>query len=323
MDSIFFRHTRTRIAAGFFGCFVLLLMGGCASIRGMQEPVTQADLKQTVCPSQPQIDQYHRLTGLDAGNLRNAIIYQCVIAIDSRYQAFKVDLQKESVGSNLAGDILAFGLTTGAAVSTSGTAKGLAAAGAFVTGVRTTINKDVFYEATLPAIESSMDANRAVILTAILTALKSDPLAQSYSLESAGIDLMRYQNAGNIYVAISELNRVAKENAVKETRKLEEAQSKVIGSFKAVVLTPDVTERVKALTGAVRALTEADRTQLDRIAGALGLEPGTDQSFAEEQARVVAAIVERAQNPDPQQQEAQISSLEASIAPLLTGTRKP
>ena len=264
------------------------LLSGCASIKGAQDPLTAADRTGFVCPSQAEIKDFEGLVGTVRGAYRDQVIADCVMAINQHYNKYIADLRQESVSSNLTTDVLSLGLSGGATLAKPATAKALSASSAFVTGIGTSINKDVFYQQTLPAIVSAMDSRRASLLASILDSEKKDTQGNAYSLANAGLDIDAYQNAGNIYVAIAELTRSAQSEA-------QDAQSKVaskqIASYTAVVLDATTAAGLKTLTDAVRKLNPAsDRLRLDAIATALQLDVDTTVDFEHERKTVLDSM---------------------------------
>jgi len=191
----------------------------------MQQPIAASDLHASVCPSQADLAHFEQLSGIERREFRDDTIEDCTKAITKKYNQFKLSLHQEAVGTALTTDVLSLGLTAGSVLSGGGTAKALGQAGTFFIGAGTAINKDVFYQETLPAIEASMDAKRDTILKTILDSEKSDPAATSYTLTSAGYDIAAYEGAGNLYAAISELTKTASVNADTAKNAVTESQN--------------------------------------------------------------------------------------------------
>lgn len=287
-------------------------LAGCTAIGGNQRPVNATDMadpsKAVVCPSKDQLDDF---AGADPGQkavIRDNVIYECVKAIDANYLAFKVSLHQESSVTNLVSDIASLGLTTGASLATGKTAQRLAAGGAFVIGSGAAINKDVFYQQTLPAIEASMDARRDRILTGIVDAQKNDPVGTSFTLTNAGISLGAYERAGDIYAAISELTRNAAAKAEEEKGKLTDAQAQPpedLGLF--IAIDDSLSADYHALLIAINAWKDpADRPKLDLVARYLKIDPAKAATFAEERRLVRMGIRTKVRVPSVDEQRAQI-----------------
>jgi len=286
----------------------LFFISGCASISGMQDAVTATDLHKGVCPSQAELDVFNTKTGTARREYRDAVILDCIKAINKKYDAFKASLQNEAVNTNLITDVLSLGLTTGAALTKGQTAKELAAGGAFAIGTGTAINKDVFYQQALPAIESAMDAKRDTLLKGIVDSEGADPDATKYTLASAGIDLDAYESAGNLYAAISELTKTANVAAQAAKAELTASQTR----YEVQVLSPTVFTRLKKITDYVRALKEpVDRAKLDAIASKLNIRP--QGNFEQERVDIIDVVVKRINTGD---QNAQIDALEKDLMGL-------
>jgi hypothetical protein len=294
-----------------------LTLSGCASIEGMQEPITKADLnpKRMVCPTPDEVAAFNAMAaGSAKRNMRDGIIADCVKAIDKRYAEFKVKLQEDAVVSNLTTDVLSLGLSGAAAIAKGQTAKELAQGATVVIGVGTAINKDVFYEQALPAVEAAMDANRSTILAGILNSEKSDGDGTNYTLTSAALDIDAYEHAGNIYTAIAELTKTATVSS--QTANAEVTQAQIAPYVVSGVLVTNVQASLVVLNKSIKALKDpADRAKLDAIADKIGVTHSAAQTFRTELGNVIATtnrLVRTA--PDP---AAEMTTLQSAVAPLL------
>lgn len=267
-------------------------LAGCAAINGMQEPLTadQAATIRLVCPTQEQRAASDAMAdGVGKRNYRDGVVADCVKMIDGKYADFKMRLHKDAAISNLSTDLLALGLSGAASLTTGVTANQFAEGATVVTGARTAINKDVFYEQTLPAVEAAMDANRSKVLASIINAEKSDPDGKSYTLAAAGIDLDSYEQAGNIYTAIAGLTQTATTTAQNAATDVATAQEL---PYVAKIVAPDIFPRLLRVTKAIRSIPAGPPGQplLDSIAKALGVPIQPGASFVAERAAVLDAI---------------------------------
>jgi hypothetical protein len=256
-------------------------------MNGAQERLTMADLQknQAVCPSGAQLGEAE--TATNKGAYRDAVISLCVKAINSKYAQFTTALSREAATSNLAADLLSQGLSTAASVvSPASLGKKLAAGSALSLGVGATINKDLFYKQTLPAIIASMDARRSRVLTAIARSQNSDPDAKVYTLARAAFDIDQLQDAGSLNTAVQELTTAAVQNAATADAIRQQAERVVdIGTAQAV--TPDVDARYHAAVAVVRKLESANKVQeLSAIAAALGLAPRPGETASQLSAEI-------------------------------------
>ncbi|HTQ12982.1 MAG TPA: hypothetical protein VMH86_03830 [Rhizomicrobium sp.] len=295
-----------------------LALSGCASIRGMQEPITASDVdaSKLVCPSVAEVDKFNGAwtQTIDRRNFRDQVIAACIKAIDRNYAQFKVKLQEDAVGANLATDLASLGLSGAAAITKGQTAKQFAQGSTVVIGIGTAINKDVFYEQALPAVESAMDANRATLLAGILNSEKNDPDATSYTLTSAALDLDAYQSAGNIYTAIAVLTKTASDASQQASQDVANAQ---MASYAVTAPLDSATQAgLVALNKSIKALKDpADRAKLDSIAGAVGAQHAAGMAFRAELGAVIYKTTQRvrtAANP-----AAELATLQGLVTPLL------
>ncbi|HEY8696775.1 MAG TPA: hypothetical protein VIM02_04100 [Rhizomicrobium sp.] len=271
-------------------------LAGCAAINGMQEPLTadQAATIRLVCPTQEQRAASDAMAdGVGKRTYRDGVVADCVKMIDGKYADFKMRLHKDAAISNLSTDLLALGLSGAAALTTGATANQFAEGATVVTGARTAINKDVFYEQTLPAVEAAMDANRSKILASIINAEKSDPDGKSYTLAAAGIDLDSYEQAGNIYTAIAGLTQTASNTAQQAAATVTVAQEQPY--YVAKIVAPDIFPRLLRVTKAIRSIPAGPPGQplLDSIAKALAVPIQPGASFVTERADILNAINQR------------------------------
>ncbi|HEY1962156.1 MAG TPA: hypothetical protein VGG69_07050 [Rhizomicrobium sp.] len=230
--------------------------------------------------------------------LRDEVIADCIKAIDGKYAAFKSDIQQESVLSNLIPDVLSLGLSGGAALAKDETAKAFTQGSIFVAGAGKAINKDVYYTQTLPAVEATMDANRATIKAGIINSEKADATAANYTLDGAELDLLAYQNAGNLYLAIATLNKAATDTATSAQADVQSAQNT---PYEQCLPTADVQARLLKVLNYIKPHINGtdpglrdnptDRTTLDKVADALAVTHTSSDKFAVEQGHVVAAIM--------------------------------
>ena len=124
-----------------------------------------------------------------------------MFAIDSRYNAFRRDLSRHMKGGNIGFDLVGLALTGTASVWSKG-ADELAAGATGLAGARASLNRELYFEKTLPALVSYMDAERLTVRGQILTGL-AQPEA-TYTIEKLFSDLSRYEAAGSLDRAIAQ-----------------------------------------------------------------------------------------------------------------------
>jgi hypothetical protein len=182
-------------------CF---LTGACASFEAMPRPVPEASIRAEF-RDEAVMDKLDTLTDMEAKReLRNrAVTYRLGLA-DDKFAAFLVALGIDVKSSNLGLDLGITGLSSLGAVVAEKSANEISAAVAALTGARGAINRELYYEKTLPAIISSINANRLRVKTDILRHLRNDNVVQ-YPFEQALADLKEYRVAAQLDLAITQI----------------------------------------------------------------------------------------------------------------------
>jgi hypothetical protein len=203
---------RKRTMAGFAVLACCGLLVACAPIRGYPNDPENTDATLTrLTPYFDGIQEqiYFALPdpALRAGK-RNEIVFARLRGYDIAFADFERrlygDANAVTLGSDLVGLVLA-GLT--ATTGNAATKSALGAASAGVIGAKSAIDKDLYYQKTIPALLAQMEADRLSALLPITTGLKLPDA--DYPLMQAYIDLDAYKNAGSIPVAINAVNKDA------------------------------------------------------------------------------------------------------------------
>ncbi|RUW36443.1 hypothetical protein [Mesorhizobium sp. M1E.F.Ca.ET.041.01.1.1] len=140
--------------------------------------------------------------------LRNRIVYGRLAYYDMKYAEFVRNINAESNSINAGGNLAAITLTgIGAVTGTAATKSALSAASTAVLGGIGQVDKNLFYEKTMPALIAAMDATRAKTLLQISRSLRNSD--DDYPLAAAFIDLNRYRDAGSIPSAIGTVGAAA------------------------------------------------------------------------------------------------------------------
>ena len=210
--------------AGAAALFVLTL-AACSPIRGY--PADPEDTTATLDALKPYfgVDQDKQYNSLAIGSpvrlaLRNEIVLGRMRAYDLEFDDFERRLNSDATGITAGGDLVllilgGLGATTGA----SATKAALAAASAGIVGAQAAIDKDLYYQKTLPALLAQMEANRAKVKLAILTGLNLDDT--KYSLPRAELDLDGLKRAGGIPASIQDITQKAVSDAAESQSKIE------------------------------------------------------------------------------------------------------
>ncbi len=194
-------------------CMCVPLLSACASIQGY--PTDPEATKKTLANLTPYFDgteeKNYEAFGLgtdDRTKKRNEIAFGRMRAYDIEFSKFERQLYGASntitVGTDLVG--LALGGLT-ATVGSAATKAALGAASAGVLGANTAINKDLYFQKTIPALIAQMEANRAKRQLILFQGLAQPD--SKYSLMAAYADLDAYKNAGGIPDAIGTITQNA------------------------------------------------------------------------------------------------------------------
>ncbi len=198
--------TRTwRLAAG---AVAIGLLSGCAPIVGFpNDPAANSRLSSYYGPDSETA--YDKAVGEEARRAtRDMIVRHRLHGYDLEYSEFKRALASQGNIASVGGGLAV--LTLSGIAATTGhlaTAGAMAAATAGIVGAQGLINKELYFQKTLPALVAQMDAARDKIIASILTGL-GRPDAD-YSLVHANMDLAKLKDAGSIEGAISTINEEA------------------------------------------------------------------------------------------------------------------
>jgi hypothetical protein len=194
-------------------CLITLTgLFGCSSISGIPDRSVDAEVElTTLLPyfAANVISVYEaKSTKALKRAYRNDVVSARVRAIDIQYSEFKQDISAENKRMSIGADTAVLFLGGFGAVSTVTSSQAIiSATSAMITGVKTSIDKNAYYDSTLNALITQMDANRREALVAIYRGVEND--VEDYSLLRALIDTESYFQAGTIIGAVSEINKNA------------------------------------------------------------------------------------------------------------------
>ncbi len=138
--------------------------------------------------------------------IRNEILDIGMILVDQRFEVFREQFSSTKKGLDTGTDISVIALnSTAAVIVPSSTTQILAAIAAGLTGAKASIDKNYFYERSVPVLLNAMEAQRTTIRASLIEGI-SQPV-EAYPLTAALGDLYRYQFAGSIdgaFIAIQQ-----------------------------------------------------------------------------------------------------------------------
>lgn len=191
---------------------------GCVTVEGYpKDPQSTQTLSalQSRYFSATSEDRYVSASTDQRQAIRDEIVLGRMRTYDIEFSRFERALSANggylSLGGDLAGLVLGgLGATTGSTATKSA----LSAASGGIIGAQGVVNKDLFYQKTVPALIAQMQANRASVK---LTIYKGLALPDSlYPLGRADMDLAELNDSGSLPNAISNVTQSAA-NQVTET----------------------------------------------------------------------------------------------------------
>lgn len=187
-----------------------VMLAACSSFDGSPEPVFDADTTvadvQAKYPFDTVVDYVSSQDGDNRKVYRNRVVASYLLAMDARYFAFRRNLSRNLKGGNIGFDLALLGLTGSAAIWDQAASE-LAAAATAVAGARSGINRELYFERTLPALIALMEAERLSVRAEILRGLTQSE--DEYTVQEAFADLHRYEAAASIDGAIQKASEIA------------------------------------------------------------------------------------------------------------------
>jgi hypothetical protein len=178
---------------------------------------------------------------------RNKVIDGFLVLTDLHYASFVKGFSARRKDFDTTADVAVLGLSgAGAVLDPSSTTRILAAISGGITGTKATVEKNYFYEKTIPVLIASMNARREETLTAILNGRKSND--DVYPLARAWADLSRYYFAGTFDGALQTIQT--------DSGKRQAEAERVNSPIRFVVTNPDPNARLAAES--VRAWIDVD-----------------------------------------------------------------
>lgn len=170
--------------------------------------------------------------------MRDEIVLNRVRAYDILFAQYERVLWGTGNSITLGGDLVALALGGLATTVGSTSAKtGFAAASTGVVGANAAINRDLYFQRTLPALLAQMEANRAKVKLKILAGIKQSD--DQYSLSLADLDLADLKSAGSMPAAVSNITQQA-------TNDKQSAQSRIDALRTGTVSATDTTKRLRS-----------------------------------------------------------------------------
>jgi hypothetical protein len=192
-------------------CAVGVGLGGCAGGFTGAPATTINVAKVSTCPvvaknDAPDSSAYDKKDN-DAETrriARNAFVDKCVAAIETSYQAFAQSLSTDQKLFAVGSDLATSGVTAAATLAKSARTKTyLTTYAGLLLGFRGSVEKELFFNQTLPALKAQMEGSRDVVMTRIIQ--NKTRSVTEYSLDAAATDLKAYYTAGTLTGAVTEV----------------------------------------------------------------------------------------------------------------------
>ena len=211
-------HKRTRSDAALLrrlcrcASLTLLLVAvtGCAGIDSAPPRIgTEANALQVADAYFDRIlRRYLAASPQKQKEIRNGFIENRTALVDQGYAGFRQTLYTQRVGMNVGVDLATLGLNAVGAVTGSAPAKtGLHALSGGLIGSKASIDKNVFFDRTMPALLAQMEAQRSAVRLRLLAGMMVGP--DRYPLMQARADLEDYYVAGTMVGAIGNITTQA------------------------------------------------------------------------------------------------------------------
>jgi hypothetical protein len=203
-------------------------LAGCTALRGAPEaprPTSVAQADPAYLVESASLAKYNTEPNLETKKLiRNEIIDERVLEIDSQFGNFELALWQQGVGTGTGTDWVQ--LAVSGATATVGGESVKAALGAVSTGIigaKASFDKNAFFDKTLPAILAQMVATRESIRANIE---RSKQLSVSeYTLFAALSDIRAFIRAGTIAGGIQSISEDAGEKTTKADKDIKDIRT--------------------------------------------------------------------------------------------------
>lgn len=211
---------------------LLLTMGpsvlsACASMDGYQkspEPSSVAEERRTLYYGDHADDAYYKASPSQRQAIRDDLVYGKMQVLEDDFLDFERSLNSTGNYVSLGSDLTVLVLNgLGATVGGATTKSALSAASAGIVGARGAVNKDLYYQKTLSALISQIQANREKARLRIIQNLRQSDSA--YSLNSAEIDLKHLEESGSLLNAVNDIAQQATNQKNGSAAQIQQLQS--------------------------------------------------------------------------------------------------
>lgn len=200
-----------RWALILFISMALFASTGCGpAIRGGPPSTLDAPIDDGGgTPSEMQLSAAgSELLAVDTDAERNDVLARRLVLIDQVYEVYISDLRRDKAVMDLATGLAGLAIGVAGTLTDGVTAKtNYAAAGTLLSGGVAIVDQTLFYEQTVLALVSAMDANRAQVRLSIEKSMAKSIV--EYPGRNAFRDLQAYERAGTLLAAIAYVGATA------------------------------------------------------------------------------------------------------------------
>lgn len=296
-------HNISRLRAIGILALLSFLLSACASLRGSPDRIITLDHSLSLVSGPNATYRMEKALqdfdstdasasgprrGMTRRQYRDMVVTLYLNAADAQYDAWRSQVSDERRELGLGFDSTVIALTGIASVARETLVRSLTATASIMAGTRGAIDRNVYFDRTLPGLLASMDAERYRIRADIMRRLASEDEA-SFPLATAFGEISNYELAASLDRAIEQVTaQAAQERA--------EAQREYDAAIHACHVSEDVSTHRYTINDWAR---KPERTveQLSAFAARIGantgpLPDGADPK-AEWQNRIRARILER------------------------------
>lgn len=207
-----------RVVRLLFPTLLLLLSSGCETLQHPMAPRQSFDTNADILALEEEFGKASSISGYYAGpktlETRNRFVTGRLALINLHYIQFIRQFAADKAQLDTALDVMQLGVDLSTTVVGGAAVKAaLGAASAGITGTRTSVEKNFFFEQTVPALITAMNAQRKEALLPIISGLKFE--LEDYPFAQAVTDLEAYYFAGTF---VGGLQAIQRDAGVKEAR---------------------------------------------------------------------------------------------------------
>jgi hypothetical protein len=205
-------HIKHIVWAGLLGSSLIIGHTGCTTNRPLwgganKPPILRSKVILVFNYTDSKATNYY-LTFYNAAavgdgqqSARNQILNDLMTLIDSNYHQFEDNLRGDKATQELGADIATLGLTAASTVVGGAETKTiLSAIATGVVGVNSSIDKEVFQNNTVQALQLQMRAARSAVETKLINGMKQE--IKDYPLQYGIRDIVAYYYAGSLNDAL-------------------------------------------------------------------------------------------------------------------------